>query len=125
MVEQGNHTGVESGGRAMTEIHPGAARVVAWMLHEGRRYTHMREFGDDMCRRVVEWHSASLRGVPRLPHRCRFPNGRKLAFSREGVVRLMSGLSLRDLDDAPQNGELTNHAGKRRFIDFGCRARLT
>ncbi len=38
----------------MTEIHPGAARVVAWMLHEGRSNTHMREFGDDMCRRVVE-----------------------------------------------------------------------
>src|ERR1700674_3144770 len=46
--------GGESGGRAMTEIHPGAARVVAWMLHDGRRNTHMREFGDDMCRRVVE-----------------------------------------------------------------------
>ena len=38
----------------MTEIHPGAARVVAWMLHDGRSNTHMREFGDDMCRRVVE-----------------------------------------------------------------------
>ncbi|HEX3409577.1 MAG TPA: adenylate/guanylate cyclase domain-containing protein [Candidatus Binataceae bacterium] len=38
----------------MTEIHPGAARVVGWMLHEGRINTHMREFGDDMCRRVVE-----------------------------------------------------------------------
>jgi adenylate cyclase len=38
----------------VTEIHPGAARVVAWMLHEGRSNTHMREFGDDMCRRVVE-----------------------------------------------------------------------
>jgi adenylate cyclase len=35
-------------------IHPGAARVVAWMLHEGRAITHMREFGDGMCRRVVE-----------------------------------------------------------------------
>ena len=35
-------------------IHAGAARVVAWMLHEGRANTHMREFGDDMCRRVVE-----------------------------------------------------------------------
>jgi len=38
----------------MTEIHPGAGHVVAWMLHEGRRNTHMREFGDEMCRRVVE-----------------------------------------------------------------------
>jgi adenylate cyclase len=38
----------------MTESHPGAARVVAWMLHEGRRNTHMREFGDEMCRRVVK-----------------------------------------------------------------------
>ncbi len=37
-----------------TEIHPGAARVVAWMLHEGRGNTHMREFGDDMCRRVLD-----------------------------------------------------------------------
>ena len=38
----------------MTATHAGAARVVAWMLHEGRSNTHMREFGDDMCRRVVE-----------------------------------------------------------------------
>ncbi len=42
------HTG------AASAIHPGAARVVAWMLHEGRANTHMRGFGDDMCRRVVE-----------------------------------------------------------------------
>jgi adenylate cyclase len=38
----------------MREVHAGAAGVVAWMLHEGRANTHMREFGDDMCRRVVE-----------------------------------------------------------------------
>jgi adenylate cyclase len=38
----------------MNEIHPGAADVAAWMLHEGRSNTHMREFGDDMCRRIVE-----------------------------------------------------------------------
>jgi len=38
----------------MTPQHPGAVRVVAWMLHEGRLNTHMREFGDDLCRRVVE-----------------------------------------------------------------------
>jgi len=44
----------DSGGRATAEIHPGAARVVAWMLHEGRINTHMREFGDDLSRRVVE-----------------------------------------------------------------------
>ncbi len=43
-----------SGGHTIAEIHPGAARVVAWMLHEGRANTHMREFGDDLCRRVVE-----------------------------------------------------------------------
>jgi len=39
---------------AKTQAHPGAASVVAWMLHEGRANTRMREFGDDMCRRVVE-----------------------------------------------------------------------
>ena len=39
---------------AASAIHSGAARVVAWMLHEGRANTHMRQFGDDMCRRVVE-----------------------------------------------------------------------
>lgn len=38
----------------MTGIHPGAARVAAWMLHEGRANTHMREFGDEMCRRLVD-----------------------------------------------------------------------
>jgi adenylate cyclase len=39
---------------APSQAHPGAAGVVAWMLHEGRANTRMREFGDDMCRRVVE-----------------------------------------------------------------------
>jgi adenylate cyclase len=39
---------------AITQAHPGAAGVVAWMLHEGRANTRMREFGDEMCRRVVE-----------------------------------------------------------------------
>src|SRR5580704_840674 len=38
----------------ITRVHAGAANVVAWMLHEGRGNTRMREFGDDMCRRVVE-----------------------------------------------------------------------
>ena len=31
----------------------GAAAVVQWMLREGRHLTHMREFGDEMCRRIV------------------------------------------------------------------------
>lgn len=31
----------------------GAAEVVNWMLHEGRHMTHMREFGDEMCRRIL------------------------------------------------------------------------
>src|SRR5271165_486696 len=35
------------------------------------------------------WHSASLRGVPRQPYRCRLPAGRELTFSRAGAVRLM------------------------------------
>jgi len=33
--------------------HEGAAQVVQWMLHEGRRNTRAREFGDEMCRRLV------------------------------------------------------------------------
>lgn len=33
--------------------HEGAARVVEWMMREGRHLTHMREFGDEMCRRIV------------------------------------------------------------------------
>jgi adenylate cyclase len=37
----------------MAETHEGAAQVVAWMMREGRHMTHMREFGDEMCRRVV------------------------------------------------------------------------
>jgi len=37
----------------MTSQHEGAAQVVAWMMREGRHMTHMREFGDEMCRRVV------------------------------------------------------------------------
>ncbi len=37
-----------------TERHQGAARVVEWMLRDGRHLTHMREFGDEMCRRIVD-----------------------------------------------------------------------
>src|ERR1700736_4912480 len=37
----------------MTSQHEGAAAVVAWMMREGRHMTHMREFGDEMCRRIV------------------------------------------------------------------------
>jgi adenylate cyclase len=37
----------------MNESHEGAARVVTWMMREGRHMTHMREFGDEMCRRIV------------------------------------------------------------------------
>src|ERR1019366_9254750 len=37
----------------MAEPHEGAAQVVAWMMREGRHMTHMREFGDEMCRRIV------------------------------------------------------------------------
>jgi adenylate cyclase len=31
----------------------GGAAVVHWMLHHGRHMTRMREFGDEMCRRIV------------------------------------------------------------------------
>jgi adenylate cyclase len=31
----------------------GAVEVVNWMLSTGRHHTHMREFGDEMCRRIV------------------------------------------------------------------------
>ena len=31
----------------------GAAEVINWMLRDGRHITHMREFGDEMCRRIL------------------------------------------------------------------------
>lgn len=39
----------------MTAAAPSAAAqaVVAWMLHDGRRFTRMREFGDALCGRMV------------------------------------------------------------------------
>jgi len=37
----------------MDRGHEGAAQVVAWMMRDGRHMTHMREFGDEMCRRIV------------------------------------------------------------------------
>ncbi len=37
----------------MTGVHEGAAQVVTWMMRDGRHSTHMREFGDEMCRRIV------------------------------------------------------------------------
>jgi adenylate cyclase len=33
--------------------HEGAAEVVQWMLSEGRRNSRMREFGAEMCRRII------------------------------------------------------------------------
>jgi len=40
---------------AKTESAPqhGAVPVVNWMLREGRHITHMREFGNEMCQRIV------------------------------------------------------------------------
>ena len=40
-----------------------AADVVRWMLKEGRHNTHMREFGDEMCRRIVAAGIPLWRGV--------------------------------------------------------------
>ncbi len=37
----------------MADDHPGAASVVRWILYEGRLNPRMREFGDEMCRRIV------------------------------------------------------------------------
>jgi adenylate cyclase len=37
----------------MSEKAHAAADVVRWMLKEGRHNTHMRQFGDEMCRRIV------------------------------------------------------------------------
>jgi hypothetical protein len=37
----------------MNEKDHAAADVVRWMLKEGRHHTRMREFGDEMCRRIV------------------------------------------------------------------------
>ncbi len=37
----------------MDSQHEGAARVVTWMMREGRHISQMREFGDEMCRRIV------------------------------------------------------------------------
>src|ERR1700731_5106146 len=37
----------------MASQHEGAAQVVAWMMGEGRHMTPRREFGDEMCRRIV------------------------------------------------------------------------
>jgi adenylate cyclase len=37
----------------MNEQDHAASDVVRWMLKEGRHNTHMREFGDEMCRRIV------------------------------------------------------------------------
>jgi adenylate cyclase len=34
-------------------VNEGAAEVVRWMLSEGRYNVRMREFGDEMCRRIV------------------------------------------------------------------------
>src|SRR5260221_12209428 len=34
--------------------HEGAARVVEWMMRDGRHVTRMREFGDEMCRRIAD-----------------------------------------------------------------------
>jgi adenylate cyclase len=37
----------------MSDETHAATDVVRWMLKEGRHITHMREFGDEMCRRIV------------------------------------------------------------------------
>ena len=46
-------------------VHEGATEVVRWMLSDARHSTHMRDFGGEMCGRIVAagipiWRSASL-----------------------------------------------------------------
>lgn len=43
-------------------VHEGATEVVRWMLRDARHSTHMRDFGGEMCRRIVAagipiWHA--------------------------------------------------------------------
>jgi adenylate cyclase len=104
----------------------GAAEVIHWMLHDGRFNTHMREFGSEMCRRIV------AAGIPIARAFCYVgtlhPQVGAAAYiwkrGEEGATRVLGPRGIQDsLEFA--NSPLTVARGtkkvlRRRLIDPAC-----
>jgi adenylate cyclase len=106
--------------------HEGAADVVRWMLSEGRRNSRMREFGDEMCRRII------AAGIPIWRGFCfvstLHPEVRAAAyiFDRDEAtaMRLVAG---HDLSNSPEfvaspiaEVRRTHETLRRRLCDADC-----
>src|ERR1700731_3700455 len=73
--------------RSVFEQSPQAEGALHRLRREGSVQLALRS---PQVRAAAEraWHRASLRGVPRQPYRGRLSDGRELAFSRPGAIRL-------------------------------------
>jgi adenylate cyclase len=106
--------------------HQGAAEVLQWMLSDGRRKTHAREFGAEMCRRIF------AAGIPIWRGFCfvatLHPEIRAAAYtwSREeaGAMRVVAG---HDLSNRPEFIESpitavrrAREVMRRRLCDSDC-----
>jgi adenylate cyclase len=102
------------------KVHEGAAEVVRWMLSEGRYNVRMREFGDEMCRRIVAAGFPIWRGfcVVGTLH----PQIRASAYvwrrHTEGAVRL---LAEHGLENTPEFANSPITEVRRSVIPMRCR----
>ena len=104
----------------------GAAAVVQWMLSEGRHNTRMREFGDEMCRRIVAAGIPIWRGFCYVATLHPEIVGSAYIWNRDGTGanRLLAG---RGLSASPEFSESpiaavrqTHKLIRRRLADPSC-----
>lgn len=104
----------------------GAAEVIHWMLHEGRFNTRMREFGTEMCRRIV------AAGIPIARAFCYVgtlhPQIGAAAYiwkrGEEGATRVLGPRGIQDsveFTNSPLTmARSTRQVLRRRLIDPAC-----
>jgi adenylate cyclase len=93
---------------ATAPSHTGAAEVVRWMLYEGRFNPRMREFGDEMCRRIVAAGIPLYRGFCAVETLHPQLYGAAYVWQRDkpGAMRLVAGRGLREkpvFENSPLN----------------------
>jgi adenylate cyclase len=106
--------------------HEGAAEVVQWMLSDGRRNTHAREFGAEMCRRICAAGIPIWRGFCFVSTLHPEIHATAYIWSREeaGAMRVVAG---HDLSNSPEFTESpiaavrrSRESIRRRLCDSDC-----
>src|SRR5215467_8719947 len=106
--------------------HEGAAEVVQWMISVGRRNSRMREFGAEMCRRIIAAGIPIWRGVCFGSTLHPEVTAAAYIFNRDAAtaMRVVAG---HDLSNSPEFTESpimevrrTQETLRRRLCDSDC-----